>query len=485
MTPEPCGWSASRLAAAVGARELSARESALLHLRRARAVEPAVAAFLDLDDDDVLRQADAVDARLAQGEALPLAGVPVAVKDNLCVAGRPATAGSRMLEGWRAPYDATAVERLRAAGAIAFGKTNCDEFAMGSSTEHSAFGPTRNPWDVTRVPGGSSGGSAVAVATRAVPLALGSDTGGSVRQPASLCGVVGLKPTYGRVSRWGLIAFASSLDHVGVLARDPSDAALVLSVIAGADGRDATCAVRDPAEVLGPGAPGAFRFGVPAHALAEGVADGVRERFEAALQALREAGGTRVDVELPHADAGVATYVVIATAEASSNLARYDSVRYGRRVEGDTVASMIARSRSAGFGPEVKRRILLGTHVLSAGWAERYYRHAASVRGLIAAGLDTALGRCDVIVTPTSPVEAFPLGERADDPLAMALADTFTVPANLAGLPGISVPCGLTPGRLPVGVQLVGRRHDEAGVLGVAAALHEALGEDARHAPPI
>jgi aspartyl-tRNA(Asn)/glutamyl-tRNA(Gln) amidotransferase subunit A len=383
------------------------------------------------------------------------------------------------------PYDATVVTRLRAAGALPFGKTNCDEFAMGSSNEHSAYGPVHNPWDLDRVPGGSSGGSCAAVAASFAPAALGSDTGGSIRQPASFCGVVGLKPTYGRVSRHGLIAFASSLDQIGPFARSVEDAAALLSVIGGHDPLDATSTPRgsDDLEARGE-AEGAFRFGVPHEAFASGLAADVRREVERAIESLEALGGVRVDVSLPHSEAAVATYYVVATAEASSNLARYDGVRYGHRASHpESVQDLYMRSRAEGFGPEVRRRILLGTYVLSSGYYDAYYRRANQVRSLIGRDFDEAFATCDVIVTPTTPTTAFRLGEKLSDPLAMYLSDVYTVPANLAGLPALSMPCGLGDDGMPVGVHLVGPRWAERRLLAMAQRLERTLAFAEHHAP--
>jgi aspartyl-tRNA(Asn)/glutamyl-tRNA(Gln) amidotransferase subunit A len=479
--------SALELGRRVRAREVSAVEACVSHLERAREVNASLNAFLDLPEERLLEEARAIDARLAGGEELsPLAGVPVALKDNLVTKDQPTTAGSRILAGWRPPYDATVVTHLRRAGALPFGKTNCDEFAMGSSTEHSAFGSTRNPWDAARVPGGSSGGSAAAVASRAATLALGSDTGGSIRQPAALCGVVGMKPTYGRVSRFGLVAFASSLDQIGPFARSVEDAAALLAVIAGMDPLDSTCSEEPVPDLSQLGSDARrFRFGVPDGSLGEGVAADVRREVEAALTALERAGGERVEVALPHAEAAVATYYVVATAEASSNLARYDGVRFGHRAkEPSSVQDMMMRTREEGFGAEVKRRILLGTYVLSAGYHDAYYRRANRVRSLIGGDFDAAFASCDVVVTPTTPTTAFRLGEKTSDPLAMYLSDVFTVPANLAGLPGISLPSGLGDDAMPVGVQLVGRRFGERDLLDIAARLERELRFAEAHAPP-
>jgi aspartyl-tRNA(Asn)/glutamyl-tRNA(Gln) amidotransferase subunit A len=467
------GESAAALRQRVALREVSCEEVARAHLDAISAVESRLDAFLAVLADRAIDRARALDRRLAAGEEPPpLAGVPAAVKDVLHIEGQPTTCGSRILEGYRPPYSATAVERLEAAGAIVVGKTNMDEFAMGSSTENSAFKPTRNPWDEGRVPGGSSGGSAAAVAARLAPLALGTDTGGSIRQPAAFCGVVGLKPTYGRVSRYGLVAFGSSLDQVGPLARTVEDVALAAAPLFGRDPRDSTSAdvpAGDPAGALGRGASG-LRVGVPRAFLARGVEAATMARFEEALAELARAGATLVDVELPHLPHAVATYYLVATAEASSNLARYDGVRYGRREGGPSdLRSMYGRTRDAGFGPEVKRRIILGTFALSSGYYDAYYLRAQKVRALIRRDFDRAFSVCDAVATPTTPAPAFRLGEKTSDPLQMYLEDIFTVPANLAGLPALSVPCGFAAG-LPVGLQLLGRPFDEEALLRAGAA---------------
>jgi aspartyl-tRNA(Asn)/glutamyl-tRNA(Gln) amidotransferase subunit A len=438
--------------------------------------DPALHAFNTVIREPALARAAALDRDRDRWRDRPLTGVPVALKDNLSTKGVRTTASSRILEQFVPPYNATVVDRLEAAGAVIIGKTNCDEFAMGSSTENSAFGPARNPWSLDRIPGGSSGGSAVAVAAGMTPLALGSDTGGSIRQPAALCGIVGLKPTYGRVSRYGLLAYASSLDQIGPLAKSVGDAARALSVIAGADPADATSApdpVPDFASVL-TGEIRGTRVGVPRRLLDAGVDPEVSAAIRTALDVLVARGATLVDIELPHAGAAIPVYYLIATAEASSNLARYDGVRYGYRAPApagaEDLRSMYARSRAGGFGAEVKRRIMLGTYVLSAGYYDAYYLKAQQVRTLIARDYDRAFERVDVVAMPTSPTPAFPIGERSSDPLQMYLADVFTVSANLAGLPALSIPCGFTAGRLPIGLQLTGRAFDEATILNVGDA---------------
>jgi len=457
---------------AVAKRELSATDVCRACLERIQARDDVLHAFITLDADRALARAASIDSRPRGGDPLPLAGVPIAVKDNLCTAGLRTTAGSRILDRFVPPYDATAVSRLDAAGAVILGKTNCDEFAMGSSTEHSAFGPSRNPWSLDRAPGGSSGGSAVAVAAGFAPLALGSDTGGSIRQPAAFCGVLGLKPTYGRVSRYGLIAFASSLDQVGPFARTALDAALVLDVIAGADPADATCAQRPVPryEDALTGDVRGLRVGIPRQVLEHGVDTEVLDAFERSLDVLRERGAVVSDIALPHSKYGIPAYYLVATAEASANLARYDGVRYGSRTPADTLAGMYERTRAAGFGAEVKRRIMLGTYALSAGYYDAYYLRAQQGRTLIRRDFDDAFVRVDVVAMPTTPGAAFRLGDRLDDPLEMYLADVFTVGAPLAGLPAVSIPCGFAGGPLPIGLQLIGRGFDEATLLKTADA---------------
>jgi aspartyl-tRNA(Asn)/glutamyl-tRNA(Gln) amidotransferase subunit A len=443
-------------------------------LARIEARDGELHAFLLVARDEALAQARAVDARRARGEALgPLAGVPIAIKDAICTRGLATTAGSKILERYVPPYDATVIERLRAADAVIVGKTNMDEFAMGSSNENSAFGPAKNPWDVARTPGGSSGGSAAAVAARMTPCALGSDTGGSIRQPASLTGTVGLKPTYGRVSRYGLIAFASSLDQIGPLATDVRGAARVLSVIAGRDPRDSTslgAPVEPFEEACGRSVRG-LRIGVPEESFGEGLDPEVAGSVRAALRELEAEGCVVKPVTLPHTRLAVATYYVIATAEASSNLARFDGVRYGLRVGGERdLRAMYGATRDAGFGAEVKRRILLGTFVLSAGYYEAYYAKAQRVRTLIRRDFEAVFRDVDVVCSPTSPTPAFRLGEKIGDPLAMYLSDIHTLPASLAGLPAMSVPCAPTRDGLPVGLQITARPLEESTMLAVAAA---------------
>lgn len=412
--------------------------------------------FLSIERESALAHAAMLDAE--SGERL-LEGVAIAVKDNICTKGMRTSCGSQILNNYRAHYDATAISRLKDAGAIIVGKTNMDEFAMGSSNESSAFGPAKNPWDTSRVPGGSSGGSAVAVASGVVRASLGSETGGSVRQPASLCGIVGFKPTYGRISRFGLVAFASSLDNIGIFGQTTKDVADVLTAVAGRDERDSTSAdvaVPDYSSTLGNDIAGKV-IGVPRTLLGEGVDEEVRASIEASIANFESLGAKIVDVELPHAKYGIAVYYIIATAEASSNLARFDGVRYGFRAEEAAgLREMYFKTREQGFGPEVKRRIMLGTYVLSSGYYDAYYSKAQKVRALVKRDYTEAFKECDAILTPTSPDTAFKLGERSDDPIAMYLSDIYTVSANLAGIPGISVPCGLSSDGLPIGVQLVG-----------------------------
>jgi len=442
-------------------------------LDRIARAEPSLHAFNTVAGEQALARAAAIDRDRAAWKDAPLLGVPIALKDNMCTRGVRTTAGSRILDTFVPPYDATIVSRLARAGAVLVGKTNCDEFSMGSSTENSAFGPSRNPWAMDRIPGGSSGGSAVAVASRVVPLAFGSDTGGSIRQPAAMCGVVGMKPTYGRVSRYGLIAYGSSLDQIGPLTLTAHDAALALGVIAGADPCDATSAnepVPDYTAALTGDVRG-MRIGIPVKLMKDGVDPAIVAAVDAALAVLSGRGATIVEIELPHARYAIPAYYLVATAEASSNLARFDGVRYGFRAPDSTeLQTMYKRTRAAGFGPEVKRRIMLGTYVLSAGYYDAYYLKAQQVRTLIRQDYDRAFERADVVAMPTSPTPPFKIGERASDPLQMYLADIFTVSAPLAGLPAISVPCGFTPDRLPVGLQLTGRRFDEATLFKVADA---------------
>ena len=440
---------------------------------RIRKEDAEIGAFLTLSEDRALAQAARIDVLAAEGKPLPpLAGVPVAIKDVMVTSGVRTTAGSKILDNFVPPYDCTAVARLEAAGAVILGKLNCDEFAMGSSTENSAFRPVHNPRDKSRVPGGSSGGSAAAVAAEMAVATLGSDTGGSIRQPASFCGVVGLKPTYGRVSRYGLIAFASSLDHIGPFANTVKDAALMLRTIAGRDPMDATSAevpVPDYVAELDKPVKG-LRVGVATEYFGSGLDSEVRAAVEAAIQKLAELGCEVVPVSLPHTEYAIPTYYIVATAEASSNLARYDGVRYGFRAKAGSLSAMYRQTRDGGFGMEVKRRIMLGTYALSAGYYDAYYLKAQKVRALLTQDFDDAFTKVDVIAAPTSPTVAFKLGEKVNDPLAMYLADIYTVTANLAGIPGISVPCGENHEKLPIGLQLFARHFDEGTLLRVAHA---------------
>ncbi|HEY2517741.1 MAG TPA: Asp-tRNA(Asn)/Glu-tRNA(Gln) amidotransferase subunit GatA, partial [Polyangiaceae bacterium] len=466
------------LAEKVRGGELKALEVAEATLGRIDARDPKLHAFLAVARDEVLAQAKAIDDKRARGETLgPLAGVPIALKDALCTDGVRTTSGSKILEGYVPPYDATVVARLRAADALLPGKTNMDEFAMGSSNENSAYGPVANPWDTGRTPGGSSGGSAVAVAARMTPASLGSDTGGSIRQPAALTGVVGVKPTYGRVSRFGLIAFASSLDQIGPFATDVKGAARVLRVIAGKDPKDATsldAAVPDFEKACGASVKG-LRIGVPEEYFGEGIDPEVAASVRSAIATLEKDGCVVKPLKLPHTRFAVATYYVIATAEASSNLARFDGVRYGLRVErsGD-LRQMYGDTRDAGFGPEVKRRILLGTFVLSAGYYDAYYLKAQKVRTLICRDFEAAFRDVDVIASPTSPTPAFKLGEKVDDPLKMYLNDIYTLPASLAGLPALSLPCAPSSSGLPIGLQLTTPSLAEERLFAIASAWESA-----------
>jgi len=451
---------------------LSAVDLCRLSLDRIESVDGSLNAFNTVSADRAIARAKDIDSRRGEFVSAPLAGVPIALKDNICTKGIRTTASSRILETFVPPYDATVVERLTAAGAVIVGKTNCDEFAMGSSNENSAFGPVKNPWAVDRIPGGSSGGSAVAVAAGMAPLSFGSETGGSIRQPAAMCGIVGLKPTYGRVSRYGLLAFGSSLDQIGPFGRSARDCAIALGVIAGIDKADATSASHevDEYEAGLTGDIRGLRIGVPSSLLATGVDPEISRALASSLDVLRARGATVVDIELPHAKYAISVYYMVATAEASSNLARYDGVRYGLRIVSDDLGSMYSKSREKGFGAEVKRRIMLGTYVLSAGYYDAYYLKAQQVRTLILRDYDEAFKTVDVVAMPTSPIPPFKIGEKTEDPLAMYLADVFTVSANLAGLPAISVPCGFTGSRLPIGLQLTGRRFDERTLLRVADA---------------
>ncbi len=459
-------------------RKTTALALAEAHYSRIQEQDEQIGAYLTLCKERAVEQADRIDRMAAEGKHLPpLAGVPVGIKDVMSTRGVRATAGSKILGNYIPPYDCTAVSRLEAAGAVILGKTNCDEFAMGSSNENSAFRPVRNPRDVTRVPGGSSGGSAAAVAADMAVVALGSDTGGSIRQPASFCGVVGLMPTYGRVSRYGLIAFASSLDHIGPLTKTVKDAAIVLRTIAGRDPMDSTSAnlpVPDYPTELNKDIRG-LRIGVAKEYFGDGLDDEIRHAVESAIDKLKTLGCEVIPVSLPHTPYAIPTYYLIATAEASSNLARYDGVRYGYRAAGvKSLREMYRRSRDEGFGAEVKRRIMLGTYALSAGYYDAYYLKAQKVRALLTRDFEEAFRKVDAIVTPTSPTAAFRLGEKSNDPLAMYLADIYTVTADLAGIPGISIPCGVTKNKLPIGLQILGKHFDEATILRIAHAYEQA-----------
>jgi aspartyl-tRNA(Asn)/glutamyl-tRNA(Gln) amidotransferase subunit A len=467
----------AKLREAIGAGEVSCREVAEAHLERVRSLDEQVRAFITVTPETALEQADGWDRARAAGESLPpLAGIPIAVKDNFCTRNIKTTAGSKVLGDWRPPYDATATIRIREAGGVLIGKTNLDEFAMGSSTENSGLFTTRNPWDLDRVPGGSSGGSAAAVAARMVPGSFGSDTGGSIRQPAALCGIVGVKPTYGRVSRYGLIAYASSLDQIGPFARTVGDAALLLQAVVGHDPLDATSAPLEAPDLVGAltGDVRGLRIGVPKEYFAEGVAPEIQTAIQKALDVYRELGATVEECSTPHVEYALASYYIIAPAEASSNLARYDGIRYGiRSDEASDVIGMFETTRDLGFGDEVKHRIMLGTYALSAGYYDAYYEKALRVRTLVKRDLDRCWENFDVLVTPTSPEVAFRIGEKANDPLAMKLADICTLPINLAGTCAASIPCGFQNG-LPIGMQLIGRPFDEATMLRAAHAYEQA-----------
>jgi aspartyl-tRNA(Asn)/glutamyl-tRNA(Gln) amidotransferase subunit A len=481
MASDPLSLSATELAEALRAREITAVQLADAARQRATDVDGDVHAILANTGGMAREQAEDIDSRLNLGQELPpAAGIPIALKDVLAVKGVTATCGSKILENYRPPYDSTVWSRLRAAGAVLVGKTNCDEFAMGSSGENSAYGVTRNPWDLRRVPGGSSSGSAAAVASGMATWALGTDTGGSVRQPAALCGVVGLKPTYGRISRYGLIAFASSLDHVGTFTRTTRDAAVLLSTLGGIDPMDATSIdepAADYADGLDAGVAG-LRVGVIKESFAEGVEPGVTDAFRASIARLESLGATCDEMSLPNADYAFSAYYLLAPAECSSNLARYDGVRYGHRTSQpvDDVVQMMMKSRGEGFGDEVKRRIILGTYSLSAGYYDAYYGQAQKVRTLVIRDYQAAFERFDVLLSPTSPTTAFRIGERTDDPIKMYLSDIFTIPADLAGVPSISVPCGLDEDGLPVGLQFTGPLLGERAILRAAHAFEQDLG---------
>jgi aspartyl-tRNA(Asn)/glutamyl-tRNA(Gln) amidotransferase subunit A len=479
---DPTEATAAALLREMSARKISAREVSRAYLDRIERHDRDVKAFLRVDAESVLRQAGEIDERRARGERLGLlAGVPVAVKDNMCTLGEPTTCGSRMLLDYRPPYDATVIRKLRAADAIIIGKTNMDEFAMGSSTENSHFGPSKNPWDLARIPGGSSGGSAAAVSAGFAPIALGSDTGGSIRQPAALCGVVGMKPTYGRVSRYGLVAFASSLDQIGPFAHDVADTALLLQAISGHDEHDSTSVdveVPDYAASLDT-PPERLRLGIVREFFGEGLDSEIEQAVRQAVRVYEEAGATIRDVSLPHSRYGIPAYYIVAPAECSSNLARYDGTIFGHRAEDwsavesweediPPLVRMMMASRAEGFGAEVKRRIMLGTFALSAGYADQYYNQALKVRRLIRNDFDLAFRDVDVLIGPTSPTAAFAIGEKAADPLAMYLSDIYTITANLAGIAGISIPCGMSRAGLPIGLQLLAPAFAEENLLRTA-----------------
>lgn len=472
-------WTIDGVKEALAAKKVSARELAADFYRRIRERDPQLNAYLTLCEERAYTQADRVDSLIAAGKPLPpLAGVPVAIKDVISTRGVRTTCGSKILEHYVPPYDATAVERLEAAGAVILGKTNCDEFAMGSSNENSAYGPVRNPEALDRVPGGSSGGSAAAVAAGLAVASLGTDTGGSIRQPGSFCGIPAMMGSYGRVSRYGLIAFASSLDRIGPFATNTKDVAAILKVIAGRDANDSTSTtapVPDYRAAMDTPVRG-MRIGIPKEYFGVGMDDEVRKKIEAGIEVFKKLGCQLHEIHMAHTDYAIATYYIIATAEASSNLARYDGVRYGLRVEDNALIAMYRKTRGAGFGAEVKRRIVLGTYVLSAGYYDAYYLKGQKVRALIAQDFRDAFTKVDAIVTPTSPVPAFKLGERTNDPLQMYLADIYTVTGSLAGVPGISVPCGKIAGKLPVGLQIFGPAFGEAGVLQLAHAFEQAGG---------
>jgi aspartyl-tRNA(Asn)/glutamyl-tRNA(Gln) amidotransferase subunit A len=472
----------AQVSSALRQAEFSSRDLTQAYLERIQRLDPYLHAFLTLTPELALAQADQADRRLAEWRRSPdsvlppLLGIPLAVKDVLCVAGVPCTAGSRILEGFIPPYHATSVERLLAAGMVLLGKTNTDEFAMGSSTENSAYGVTHNPWDLQRVPGGSSGGSAAAVAARLAPVALGTDTGGSVRQPAAFCGVTGLKPTYGRVSRYGLVAYGSSLDAVGALGRDAIDVALVFQAMAGVDPRDATSLDLPIPELdlAGSGDLSGLRLGIPEEYFIPGMQPEVESRVRQAIAVLESLGAVAVPVSLPHTRYALPVYYLIAPAEASANLARYDGVRYGPRLPADALWEVYRRTRGEKFGAEVKRRVMLGTYALSAGYYDAYYGQAQKVRTLIKGDFERAFQGVDVIAAPVTPTTAFKIGEHGDDPLSMYLEDVFTLPANLAGVPGLAFPVGLDQAGLPVGMQLMGPHYCEALLFRIARCYQQA-----------
>ncbi len=465
----------SELRGMLDRKEVSPREVVDSVLKRIEGVEGKINAFVTLTWENAFEMAASAEDRIRANNTAPLLGIPLAIKDNICTKGIRTTCASRILSNFIPPYESTVTSRLLEHGYVLIGKTNLDEFAMGSSTENSAFFTTKNPYDLERIPGGSSGGSAAAVAADECIAALGSDTGGSIRQPAALCGVVGLKPTYGRVSRYGLVAFASSLDQIGPITKDVRDSAILMNIICGHDPLDSTSApvdVPDFTNALGKDIRG-LKIGIPREYFIEGMDKEVNSSLKAAIKQLEGLGAIPIEVTLPHTDYAVATYYILATSEASSNLARYDGVKYGFRASGRDLLEMYMNTRSRGFGPEVKRRIMLGTYALSSGYYEAYYRKAQQVRTLIKRDFEDAFRIVDVIVTPTSPTAAFKIGEKADDPLQMYLSDIFTISVNLAGVPAISIPCGFTSDNLPIGMQLIGRHFDEEGVLRVAYAYEQ------------
>ena len=478
----------SELQKRLTAREVSSRDAVQSCIEQIKRVDGQVKAFLSYDEGDALRQADEADKLLARGTSLenyPLLGVPIAMKDVLAVKGHPLNCASKILGNFISPYDATAIEKLRAAGAIVFGRLNMDEFAMGSSTENSAFGATRNPWDTSRIPGGSSGGSAAAVAADECFAALGTDTGGSIRQPAALCGCVGLKPTYGRVSRYGLVAFASSLDQIGTFTKDVRDCALLLRAISGHDPKDSTSIpepVPDYAALLNGNIRG-LKIGLPKEYFISGLSKDVSNAVNAAVKKLQELGAEVVEISLPHTEYAAATYYIIAPAEASANLARFDGIRYGARVNGADPIELYSKTRGQGFGAEVKRRVILGTYVLSSGYYDAFYLRAQKVRTLIRQDFIKAFEKVDAIVTPTTPTPAFKIGEKSDDPIQMYLSDVFTISCNLAGICGVSVPCGFSASpQLPIGLQLLGKPFGEGTILKIAHAYEQST-EWRKHKP--
>ncbi|MEE9614244.1 MAG: Asp-tRNA(Asn)/Glu-tRNA(Gln) amidotransferase subunit GatA [Thermodesulfobacteriota bacterium] len=474
---DPTALTATELSEKLEKGELSSVEATEAYLKRIEELDPKLHAYITVTRDAALGDAAEADKRIKRGEATALTGIPTSIKDIFCTRGVKTTCASRILEPFVPPYDATVVRKLREAGAVILGKTNMDEFAMGSSTENSAFFNTLNPWDTGCVPGGSSGGSAASVAAGLSALSVGTDTGGSIRQPASCCGVVGMKPTYGRVSRYGMVAFASSLDQAGPLTRSVADAASVLNVIAGHDPMDSTsidAPVPDYTAGLEKGVKG-LKIGIPKEYFIEGLDPEVEKAVKKAIEVLKDAGAETKEITLPHTEYAVAVYYLVATAEASSNLARYDGVKYGTRVDrGEGLLNMYKLTRDEGFGAEVKRRIMLGTYALSAGYYDAYFKKASQVRTLIKRDFDEAFGECDLIVTPTSPTPAFRFGEKVEDPLTMYLSDIFTISCNLAGLPGISVPCGFSKGSLPIGFQILGKALDEETILRAAHAYERA-----------